>query len=191
MDDGSNITAPADGSPRRTSPDAGPVDDRWAGRQRLFALVGAGLALAAVVCAVLGLTGLPARSGADGDAITAVVASAVLLIACAVLGWAWTAQLAAWRSGSGSERDRSTRSVVALVAHLTSYVAVLVAMYATLAASALAGWGSHSGSLLGITFLLVIAAQVVGGTQMLRRSGPPGTVPVYLRRLNAKVQSLR
>lgn len=188
MDDPNSISAPGGGSSQRTRPDPDPGDLRWARRQRLLTLVGAVLALVALVCAVVGLADLPAGSGADGAAITAVVGCAVLLAACAVLGWAWTAQINSRRAGSGGGRSVLT---VALVAHLSSYAAVLVTMYVTLEGSALAGWASRSGTLLGIAFLLAIAAQVVGGTQMLRRSGPPGTVPTYLRKLNAKVQSLR
>jgi hypothetical protein len=187
MADGSN---PASGDHTRPDPRS---DDRpdlgWARRQRLLALVGNLLALIGLAAAVGGLVALPPGSGADGYAVTAVLAAAVLVGCCGVLGWCWTAQLADWRSGTDGRYPGRAR--LSLAAHLASYVAVLVAMYATLAASALAGWADSSGTLFGVSFLVVIFGQIIGGTQLLRRSGPPGTIPTYLRRLNAKVQSLR
>jgi hypothetical protein len=80
---------------------------------------------------------------------------------------------------------------VSLIAHVVSYAAVLVGMFGAIEGSALAGFASRAGTLDGIAFILMIFGQIIGGTQYLRRSGPPGTVPTYIRKLNAKVQSLR
>ena len=187
MEDGSN-PASADDIPADPRTHDRP-DQGWAARQRLLALVGTLLALIGLAAAILALVELPPVSGADGYAVTAVIAGAALAVCCGVLGWCWTAQLADWRSGIDDRYPGRAR--LALVAHLVSYAAVLVAMYATLAASALAGWADTSGTLFGVSFLVVIFGQIIGGTQLLRRSGPPGTIPNYLRRLNAKVQSLR
>jgi hypothetical protein len=175
-------TPPAPGSTNRP-------DDAWARRQRLLAGIGALLALVGLITAILGLTALSPVAGAVGYAVTAVISAAVLLACCGLITWCWVGQLSDWRSGT--DGDYPGRSRISLIAHLVSYAAVLAAMYTTLEASALAGWQSSSGTLFGLTFLCAIFGQIIGGTQVLRRSGPPGTVPTYLRRLNAKVQSLR
>src|SRR4051794_16526547 len=178
MDDGS-IPAPGGDTPR-TPPAPGPQtrpDDAWARRQRLLAGIGALLALVGLVTAIVALTALSPVAGATAYALTAVISAAVLLACNGLITWSWTGQLADWRSGA--EGDYAGRSRISLVSHLVSYAAVLVAMYSTLAASALAGWSSSSGTLFGLSFLLAIFAQIIGGTQLLRRSGPPGTIPTY------------
>jgi MFS family permease len=164
-------------------------DDGWARQQRLLAGIGTLLALAGLITAILALTALSPVAGAAGYAVAAVISVAVLLACCGLITWTWTGQLSDWRSGT--DGDYRGRCRISLISHLVSYAAVLGAMYTTLAGSALAGWASGSGTLFGISFLLAIFAQIIGGTQLLRRSGPPGTIPTYLRRLNAKVQSLR
>ncbi|HEY9293525.1 MAG TPA: hypothetical protein VIP98_19790 [Microlunatus sp.] len=166
------------------------LDLGWARRQRLLALIGSLVALVALVTAVVA-TLLLAANAADARpyAVTALVGVAVLLLCCAVITFCWFVQIGRWQAGDGAIDPGRRR--LSLVAHLISYLAVLVTMYGSLAASALAYWDSISGSLLGITFILVIFAQILGGSQLLRRSGPPGTVPTYLRKLNAKVRSLR
>lgn len=124
-----------------------------------------------------------------GYPIAGVVGSAVL-VGCAVLillGWL----LAIRRLRSGGAFVEPGWQRVVLVAHVVSYLATLVAMFGALAASAFAGWDSPSGVLFGIAFLLVIFGQILVGTQVLRTTGPPATVPTYLRRLNALVQSKR
>lgn len=182
-----------DGGRRDLPGDAG-VDLRWARRQLLLTVVGSVIGILAVAAAIGGLRTLP-LSAADARplAIAAVVGAAVLAAACLVLLGCWLIQLGRWRADpAATDSDGFDRlSVVSLSAHLVGYAAVLVTMYAAIAASARAYWDSVAAALLGVTFLLAIFGQIVGGTQLLRRSGPPGTIPVYLRRLNAKVQSLR
>lgn len=174
---------------------ASTVDLRWAGRQRLLAAVGTLISLLAVVVAGAGLSRLP-LSAADARpyAIIAAVGAATLALACIVILICWLIQLPAWASGLKTQAGSDSyhrRALLSLVAHLLSYAAVLVTMYGALAASALAYWDSAAGSLLGVTFILAIFGQILGGTQLLRRSGPPATIPSYLRRLDDKVQSLR
>lgn len=159
---------------------------KWASAQRRLAVIGTGLSLLGLVAAAVGL--VPNIAG-YGFRLMAVIAIAVLMVCCGVNAWAWHAQLGRWRTGS--DEGFAQRWRVSLAAHLISYVAVLIGMYGTLEGSALAGWSSIVGTLHGIAFILIIFGQIIGGTQYLRRSGPPGTVPTYLRRLNVKVQSLR
>lgn len=165
---------------------AGLPDLHWASNQRTIAIVGTGLSLLGLIAAILG-----AEPGTDGYGfrLGALVAAAVLVICCGINAWAWHRQLGVWRSGS--DTGYASRAQLTWVAHLVSYAAVLIGMYGALEGSALAGWSSSAGTLHGITFILIILGQITGGTQLLRRSGAPGTIPTYVRKLNAKVQSLR
>jgi len=161
-------------------------DPKWASGQLRLALVGTGLTVIALIAALAGV-----QPGVDGFGfrLMAVIAIAVLGVCCGVNAWSWQTQLGRWRTGSDDGYRQRAR--VSLAAHLTSYAAVLVGMYGTLEGSALAGWSSRAGTLHGIAFILIIFGQIIGGTQYLRRTGSPGTIPTYLRRLSARVQSLR
>jgi len=182
-----------------TNPESGPgevgiaganPDPKWASTQRTLAVVGSILSLIALVATVLGLA--PALEG-YGFRLMAAIAALVLTLCCGANAFCWQTELRVWRTGSPSAADPGYRQRfrLSLVAHVVSYVAVLIGMYGTLEGSALAGWASGAGTLHGIAFILMIFGQIIGGTQYLRRSGPPGTIPTYIRRLNAKVQSLR
>jgi hypothetical protein len=72
---------------------------------------------------------------------------------------------------------------VSWVAHLASYVVVLVALWACIAGGVAAGAAATSSTLLAATLLLMLAAQTLAGVQYVREAGPPGTVPTHLRRL--------
>ena len=52
--------------------------------------------------------------------------------------------------------------------------------------SAAAGWSSASAVLLAVVLIFVFAAQVLGGVQFLRTSGPPGTLPAHIRRMKER-----
>lgn len=187
MSEPSNADGRVPGSgaaPRVGRPDL--PDPKWASAQLRLAVIGSGLSLLGLIAAAAGL-----QAGIDGFGfrLMAVIAIAALLVCCGVNAWCWRAQLARWRTGSDAGYHR--RSRLSIAAHITSYGAVLVGMYGTLEGSALAGWSSRAGTLHGIAFILIIFGQIIGGTQYLRRSGAPGTIPTYLRRLNSRVQSLR
>jgi hypothetical protein len=169
------------------SPNTAPIPElAWAAGQRTLAGVGTLLSVLALLAAKIA-----DQPGIDGYAfrLTAWIAALVLLLCCAVLTWCWHSQLGQWRSGRDDGYPQRRR--VSLIAHVVSYAAVLVGMFGAIEGSALAGFASRAGTLDGIAFILMIFGQIIGGTQYLRRSGPPGTVPTYIRKLNAKVQSLR
>lgn len=178
----SDSTNPADA----TTAALGQPDLKWASTQRTMAVVGTALSLIALVAAVFGVA--TALEG-YGFRVLAAIAAGVLMLCCGVNAYGWQSQLGDWRGGSDAGYQRRAR--LTLIAHVVSYAAVLIGMYATLEGSALAGWASGPGTLHGIAFILMIFGQIIGGTQYLRRSGQPGTIPTYLRKLNAKVQSLR
>lgn len=173
---------PATGGPR--------VDVDWARRQRRLAVSGAVLALIAFGCTVVGLIGYPPEYPAPTWRIYLATGTAALLaMCCVVLVLGWQRGVRAWQSAERVDLGGWIRWC--FVAHLLSYPAVLAVMYGAVAESSLVGWSTATGTQLGIAFVLGIAAQTMGGSQYLRRDGPPGTVPNYLRKLNTKVQSLR
>jgi hypothetical protein len=156
----------------------------------ILIVAGTVVAVGSVSTAALGLNAFPFDTmDVLGYAIAAVIGTAGLTACVATILLAWL--VAHRRSISGGPFVRRGWRIATLVAQGLSYAAVLVAMFGALAASALAGWDSPSGMLLGIAFLLAIFGQILAGTQDLRVSGPPGTVPTYLRRLNGLVQSRR
>ena len=167
------------------TPEAG-----WLRQQLALIVIGAVLALGSLATAVAGLLAFPFDS-ADvlGYPVSGTVGSAVLTVCNLVILLVWA--VAVGRVRAGRQFVERPWRIVALTAHIMSYAATLVAMFGALAASALAGWDSPSGVLFGLAFLLAIFGQILAGSQDLRDSGPPATVPTYLRRLNAVVQSKR
>ena len=100
-------------------------------------------------------------------------------------------QVAVWRRAMASWLGRRLRDLqgekrLSWIAHLASYVVALAALLTCMAGSAAAGWSSASAVLLAVTLLFVLAAQVLAGVQFLRPSGPPGTLPAHIRRLNER-----
>lgn len=166
------------------------ADLDWAHRQRTLAIAGAVLALIAFGCTLVGLIGYPSGLGSPSWQIYLATGTAALLaMCCVVLVLGWQRGVQVWRSADAADLTGWIRWC--FVAHLLTYPAVLAVMYGAVAESALVGWSTATGTQLGIAFILVIAAQTIGGSQYLRRQGPPGTIPNYLRKLNEKVQSLR
>jgi hypothetical protein len=149
--------------------------------------IGAVCALVAVVAAAAAVIAFPSFAGAGPGLVWAVVAlvSAVLMLAICVI------QVAVWRRAMASwlgkrVQDLRGEKQLSWIAHLASYGVALVALLATMAGSAAAGWSSASAVLLGVTLLFVLAAQVLAGVQFLRPSGPPGTLPAHIRRLKKR-----
>src|SRR5580765_2201910 len=109
--------------------------------RRLLGSVAIGTALAAVstIAALLGAVTFPSLIGDAGrlEARVAVSSALVMLIICGYQTVAW---YLAWREWSG-ERDSDLRAfgVVSFVAHLVSYVVVLVGMWNMLSAMVIAG----------------------------------------------------
>lgn len=144
-------------------------------------------ALLGVACALVAVVRFPSfvpGTGGLGWAVTTLV-GAVLILAIAVI------QLIAWRRAFASwsgERPQDLRGEARLswVAHLASYLVVLVTLLAAMAGSANATWAATASVFLALTLLFVVAAQVLAGVQFLRASGPPGTLPAHMRRLTQR-----
>lgn len=116
----------------------------------------------------------------------------VLALVCAVvMTGICVVQLLAWRQGMAWWTGRRDTPPVRLGQlsfwlHVGSYLVALVALYAALSGSAVLGWSASAATLLTLSVLLVLLAQVMGAVQYARPSGPPGTVPTHLRRLLAR-----
>jgi hypothetical protein len=147
--------------------------------------IGAVCAVVAVIAAAAAVIVFPSFAGAGPGlvwAVGALVSAALMLAVCVMQVVVWRRAMASWRG----ERAQDLRGEKQLswIAHLVSYAVVLGALFTTMAGSAAAGWASASAVLLAVTLLFVIAAQVLAGVQFLRTSGPPGTLPAHIRRLN-------
>jgi hypothetical protein len=154
-------------------------------------LVTAGLACAAaaVVLAVAALATFPSFTGQPegrGWAVTALLSAVAMLAACVIQFVVWRRAMASWRGIRPEDLHAEAR--LSWITHLASYAIALVALIACMAGSAEAGWTATAAVLLAFTLLMILAAQVLGGVQFLRASGPPGTLPAHMRRLVARAQ---
>ena len=109
--------------------------------------------------------------------------------ACVIQVVVWRRAMLSWR-GVRPE-DLHAEAGLSWVTHLASYAVALVGLIACMAGSAEAGWTATAAVLLAFTLLMILAAQVLGGVQYLRPSGPPGTLPAHMRRLIERAQPRR
>src|SRR5918998_1261234 len=157
-------------------------------------LVTAGLACAvvAVVLAAAALATFPSFTGRPegrGWAVTALLGAVAMLAACVIQFVVWRRAIASWRGVRPEDLHAEAR--LSWITHLATYGIALVGLIACMAGSAEAGWTATAAVLLAFTLLAILAAQVLGGVQFLRPSGPPGTLPAHMRRLIARAQPRR
>jgi len=150
--------------------------------------VGAALAGLSVLASVGALATFPrfatATATGIGWSVLLLVCCLLMLAICAVQVVAWRQAMAWWR---GRRDVGPTRlAPVSWWLHVGSYPVAVAALWAALAGSAAAGWSATAATLLAVALLLLLAAQILAGVQYVRPSGPPGTVPVHLRRLLAR-----
>lgn len=144
--------------------------------------IGNGLALLAIIAAVIGLVVYPRFPGENNAmAITTLVGAVVMLIICTFQLVVWMLAMREWRG----ERDYDLEPLMKIswVVHLLSYVVAIVTIWSALAASVQAGVNATSSTLIMISLLLTLAAQISAGVQYVRTSGPPGTLPNHMRQL--------
>jgi len=151
--------------------------------------VGLACAVVAVGLAVAALATFPSFTGAPegrGWAVTALLAAVAMLAACVIQFVVWRRAMASWRGVRPEDLHAEAR--LSWITHLASYAVALVALIACMAGSSEAGWTAAAATLLALTLLMILAAQVLGGVQFLRPSGPPGTLPAHMRRLIQRAQ---
>ena len=159
-------------------------------RNGLFVALGTLLATAALVLGVLAL-GAAYTGAADSSAVPWVV---VLLVAAAAIGLLCVVQVRLWnlawrRWVSGVATERVERTSWWL--HVVSYVVVVAGIFAGIAASHDVGFAGSVSTFATLALVPLIASQVLGAVQHVRRDGPPGTIPVHLRRLFARIERSR
>ncbi|WP_375430249.1 hypothetical protein [uncultured Friedmanniella sp.] len=146
--------------------------------------VAAGLAVVVSAVAVASFPRFTTEATGVGWAVFALVCAVLMLGICVVQLVAWRQAMAWWRG------QRSTPPAplapVSWWLHVASYLVALAALYACIAGSRTAGWTATAATLLAVALLLVLAGQVLGAVQYVRPDGPPGTVPMHLRRLFAR-----
>jgi uncharacterized membrane protein len=151
--------------------------------------VAAAVAVVLAVVAVLTYPDFTGTSPGSGWALAAAIAAVVLLGLCVVQLVAWRRALAEWRGERNHDLKRLTQ--LSFLAHLVSYAAVLVGLWAAIAGSVAAGTTSTAASLLGFALLFLVLGQVLAAVQYLRVEGPSGTIPGHLRRLAAEIKRRR
>ncbi|HKN45012.1 MAG TPA: hypothetical protein VJW23_13915 [Propionibacteriaceae bacterium] len=155
--------------------------------QLRLTVIGAVCAALAVIAAVAAVIMFPSFAGAGPGlswAVGALVSATLMLAICVIQVLVWRRAMASW---SGRRvQDLRTEKSLSWIVHLVSYAVALAALFTCMAGSAAAAWSSASAVLLAVVLLLVFAAQLFGGVQFLRTSGPPGTLPAHIRRMNVR-----
>ena len=149
--------------------------------------IGAACGVVAVIAAIAAVVVFPRFAGAGPGlawAVGALVSAALMLAICVIQVAVWRRAMASWRGER--VQDLQVEKQLSWIAHLTSYAVALAALFTCMEGSAAAGWSSASAVLLAVTLFFVLAAQVLAGVQFLRPSGPPGTLPAHIRRLNRR-----
>jgi hypothetical protein len=149
--------------------------------------IGAACAAVAVIAATAAVVVFPSFAGAGPGlawAVGALVSAALMLAICVIQVAVWRRAMASWLGKR--IQDLKGEKQLSWIAHVASYAVALAALLTCMAGSAAAGWSSASAVLLAVTLLFVLAAQVLAGVQFLRPSGPPGTLPAHIRRLNVR-----
>lgn len=162
------------------------VAARMAPHLRLTA-VGSVVGALAVAAAVAGIATFPRFTTEATGVVWAVLALVCALLMtgiCVVQLVAWRQAMAWW--GGRRPSPPAPLGRVSWWLHVGSYLVALVALYAGISGSAAAGWSAVAATLLTVSLLLVLLAQVLGAVQYVRPSGPPGTVPTHVRRMLAR-----
>jgi hypothetical protein len=149
--------------------------------------IGMVCAVVAVITATAAVVVFPRFADAGSGlawAVGALISAALMLVICVIQVAVWRRAMASWLGKR--VRDLQGEKQLSWIAHLTSYAVALTALFTCMGGSAAAGWSSASAVLLGGTLFFVFAAQVLAGVQFLRTSGPPGTLPAHIRRLNRR-----
>jgi hypothetical protein len=154
-------------------------------RMTQVGLVAAVLSVALGAAAIYTFPNFAGAGSGRGWAVAALAAGLLMLGLCSLQLLAWTRAMAEWRGVRNYDLRGLTR--LSWVAHLVSYAVVLLALWACIAGSVSAGTTATASALLAFALLFVVLAQVLGGVQYLRVSGPSGTIPAHLRRLGAAI----
>lgn len=148
-------------------------------------LAGTAIAFLSVIAALIGVAAYPSLVGDVGrDQVRYALWCALLMLL--ITGYQAVAWRAAWIEWSG-KRDFTLNAfaLVSYIVHFASYVVVLVGMWFAFSAMAIAGVATTSFWLLAVAVIALVAAQIIGATEYLRKSGPAGTLPGHMRALIA------
>ena len=168
------------------------VDDQVARAQRTSLFVALGTMLATLAL-ILGLVALNASSTGAADStavpwiVTPLACAAVLGLLCVVQLRLWNQAWRRWAAGNPSHQLER----VSWILHVLSYPVVVLGLFAGLAASHDVGFAGSVSTFSTLALVPLVAAQVLGAVQHVRRDGPPGTIPTHLRRLGARIERSR
>lgn len=159
-------------------------------RSSLFVSLGTMLSAATLV---LGLVALNASFAGAAPSrvlpllVTLLAAAAAMGLVCVVQLRLWNLARLRWSTGGSTERLER----VSWVLHLLSYAVVVAGIFAGVATSQRVGFAGSVATFATLALVPLVAAQVLGAVQHVRRHGPPGTVPTHVRALAARVERSR
>lgn len=136
-----------------------------------------------VVATVAGLVLYPVFAGSDGQswAVAALICSVLMLAVTTFQHLAW------WRAmvefTGAKDIDLESWRKASWLVHLVSYLVVAAGIWTYLAALVQSSPEATAYWLLVLGLLTLVVAQVLGGVQYVRVSGPPGTVSNHIRQL--------
>jgi len=150
-------------------------------------MIGTACAALGVVAAAAAVVMFPSFAGAGPGlawAVGALISAVLMLAICVIQVVVWRRAMASWLGKRAHDLHSGKR--LSWIVHVVSYAVALAALFTCMAGSAASGLSSASAVLLAVTLLLVCAAQLLAGVQFLRTSGPPGTLPAHIRRMNVR-----
>ena len=159
-------------------------------RSSLFVSLGSLLSSAALVLALLAFSSAytgAAPSGAVPWVVTLMASAAAMGLLCVVQLRLWNLAWRRWLVPMDTRRLER----VSWVLHLLSYGVVVVGIFAGLAASQAVGLAGAVATFATLALVPLVAAQALGAVQVIRRSGPPGTIPTHVRAIAARVERSR
>ncbi len=136
-----------------------------------------------VLATIAGLVLYPIFAGSDGRSwtVAALIVSIVMLAVTTFQHIAWRRAMVEFTGTK--DIDLESWRKVSWVVHLVSYVVVVAGIWTYLAALVQSSPDATAYWLLVLGLLTLVVAQILGGIQYVRVSGPPGTVPNHIRQL--------
>lgn len=170
----------------------GDVDLALWGQRKIILVAGStflsGLALLLGLLALNATTVGVAATTATPWLIALLVCAGLMGLLCVVQGRLWQQATRRWIAG---ERSSAGLERASWWIHVASYPVVVVGICVGIYASREVGFLGGVATWATLALVPLIAAQVLGAVQFVRRDGPPGTVPNHVRTLAARIERSR
>lgn len=156
----------------------------------MLVAIGSILATASIILALLALT-----AASRGVTTTTALPWIITLLVCGgLIGLLCVVQQRLWLRAWNVWRVDPTARVgerLSWIVHVVSYPVVVVGIFAGIAASHDVGFAGAVANWSTLALIPLIGAQVIGAVQYVRKDGPPGTIPMHVRTLAARIERSR